>query len=600
MHVIGFVLFLFIILLPLDSDAEHGNESIKTPTLKKTLESLKLEMYSETIKILSEYRSEVKNEAAYHFIYGRALKETKRFHDSLEHFRLAYLYASNNELKELSLLERAEVYFKMKRFREARALYILFLKNYPDSEYLKKTHLGLAKSLAGIGLLRDSLKYYDKAEKGPESVFGKASILQRLGMVKEANGLYATGIEQYRNYLQGSDESRYYLGENLRSMGKLSEAKEYLLSLKGSPYEYEAELSLGMIATGESETENAIKHFHAALLSTNRDIRRHALLNLARAHIINGNVNEAKLSLEEIRYKHFYGDEYDEAILKLSEIYRMEGKFDAAASLLKELVMRPSPLREALDGLEAILQDVKERDMPQFIHLWKSVGPWLLESSREPFLLNIAGALKDTGKPFLEVTLWLLKHGSTETKMRSLKALADFYAVIGDTKIARVYIERLRKAYGTTDEILRMEAEIFYEDRDFRSLAEKIMAIKRIKQEDLRLFMDTFTSAKDVEKAIIFYEKTLKKLRGEAEIYNKLADVLYELHRNNDSLHYYKLALQSDPINEWALYRIGSLDGTGGKEILKKISNGDSAISNLAGEIVRELDIVRRISEVSL
>jgi len=194
--------------------------------------------------------------------------------------------------------------------------------------------------------------------------------------------------------------------------------------------------------------------------------------------------------------------------------------------------------------------------------------------------------------------MWLLKNGSEETMIQSLEGLTDFYIEIGETKTARVYLERLKKEKGDTDEILRKEAKLFYEERDFGSVTEKLMAIKKMKEEDLDLFMDTFMEAKDIEKAILFYQERLKESGGKADGYNKLAHVLEELHREDESLYYYRLALQRDPLNEWALYRVGSLDEREGKEILKKIKGEDPLIQNLAGEIMRELDIKRRLSEV--
>lgn len=592
------IFMVIFIILPAASGAESFEELIKAPPLKKAWESLKTNRPSEGIKILSEYQPDTESLAPYHFIYARAMGATQKSLQAIEHLRWAYLYSPKGEMKELSLLERAEAYLKMKYFYEARSDHLVFIKNFPDSKYLGRAHIGLAKSLAGIGLLRDAVKHYEKAGNISEAIFSKANALQGLGRVKEANEAYTSAVFRDSSYVQRSEETLYYFGENLRLMGRLSDARKYLSSVKDASFKDKAEISLGLIAAEESKTDEALKHFRSALLSRDRQVKRRALFNLAEAQTKAGRVDEAKVNLEEIRYKYPYSREYDEVILRLSKLYSKEGKFSGAVSLLKELVFRPSPLREALDEFEAIILDVKGKDTAQFLDLWKSVGPWLLDSSREQFLLKIAEALKNTGRPFLEISVWLSKYGSEAAKTKSLAALASFYAEMGNTNTANEYLRRIKIMKGSGDEILRAEAKIFYAGKDFRSASERLLSIKKIEQGDLNLLGDTLTSAKDVKKAITLYEKAIKETGGNSDVYIRLADILYELGKKTDALNYYRLALNKGPANEWALYRIGTLsDGDEVEEMFKKVGKGNSVLSNLASARLMELNITRKVLE---
>ena len=530
MHIVKLALFLLIIIFPVSTHAEYLDDIITEPSLKKAWELIKANRSSKAIEILSQYQQDVHSVSQYHFVYAKALMKNERLSDSLYHFRWVYLHCKESELKELALLERARIYLKLKLYHEAKGFYTIFTKEFSNSKYLKRAHSGLGKSLTGMGLLQNALAHFDKAGNLPEALFGKANVLHILGKVEEANKLYQTALSSSinKNYFQESDETRYYYGENLHIIDRVSESKKYLSSIKvSSPFKYKAEIGLGIIALRENKPKTAIEHFSFALLSKENKVIKEALLNLAKVQIKVGKIDEAKFNLEKIRHNFFSGTEYNEATFLLSIFSKKEGKIDEAISLLKELSFKGAFLDETLGELETILLDLEKNDKAKFIALWRSVGSLFLDSSREQFLLSIAEGLKESNQLFLEHTIWLLDHGSSHAKVWSCEELSRFYSEVGNTENAIYYIGNLKKLTGNTDKIYRLESKIFFEMKNFSSAALTLLLLSEIEDGDIKLFLDSAASISDQKAALTLYEKAIDKFGGSRELYISLADVLF-------------------------------------------------------------------------
>lgn len=594
------LLILLALIMPVNSSAESIDDIIKPQSqlLKKAWNLIKEQRSQEAIDIISEYQADDSSLPYYYFIYGKALREIKKTYMAVKHLRLAYIY-STGDLRALSLLERANTYLDMEFFYEARSDYRRFMKEFSDSKYIQQAHLGLAKSLSAIGLLKEALTHYKSAGNTPDAILGKANTLQRLGMLKEANDVYMSVMQKNSEVIKKDNESLYYLGENLRLMNKYLEAKRYLFLVQDSQFKDKASISLAMIATNESRMEEAIKYLNLALLSKDRKIKRQALLNLADIHLKLGKMNEAIGNLENIRYNYPYGSEYDEAILRLSKLYRQKGQFSRAGSLLREIVFNVSSFRrEALDELEGIILDVIERDKSLFIGLWQSVGKWMFDNSREQTLLKVAEALENKNILSFEIYSWLSRHGSKDIKIQSITAMFNFYADIGDANKAEEYIKMLKGMKTSGDDIRRMESRMLFLKGDTGSSAELLLSIRNLNSEDLVLLGKTLTAAKDIRKATAVYERALQEMGGDSWAYIRLADILYEQDRTAEALNYYKLAMDKDPSNEWVLYRISAIGNEENEDNnLGKIKN-DLVLMRLANIKLKERDINRKIMEI--
>lgn len=599
MNVFMPLIVLVFLLLPVTAKVYPLEEKIKSPLLEKAWELSKSGRHAEAVTALSGYKPDNESLAQYHYIYAKALDAEDKPYQAMEHFSAACLYSPKGEMKEFSCLKKADMFIRMRYFYEAKSLYLIFIRIFPDSEYLEKAYLGLARSNAGTGSFKEAIGNYEKAGNLTEAVFGRANVLQRLGMRKEADEAYARALSKDSTFISQSDETLYYYGENLRISGRFQDAKKYLSSVKDPLFRGKAEISLGLIAMKESLKDEAVSKFKAALLLPDRSVRRQALLNLADIDAMSGRESEAKERLEEIRKKYPYGSEYDEAILRLSSIYYREAKITYAVSLLKELVLRASPRKEALDEFETIILDARKKDKSRFLELWSAVGPWLLDSSRENFLLDIADDLKNTGRPFFEVYQYLAKYGTEKTKVRSLAVLAGFYAEMGDTDVAGEYLKRIRAMKGSGDEVTRVEAKVAYSKKDLKTAAERILSVKKLRADDLMLLGGTLRAAKDQEKALVRYEKTVMETGAGPDTFIKIGDINFENGKRKEALKFYRLALDKEPGNEWALYRTGILtEGPEAEALLRKAEKGKSALNNLSGAILREMDTSRKLTEV--
>jgi len=574
-------------------------EGIKDPRLKKAWEMIKTNRPIDSLQFLSDYQTNAETKTYYHFIYGRALEGIKKPVLALEHYRAAYLSAPPGELKELALLERAEGYLKINNYDEAKLLYSLFLTNFNKSKYLEKANLGLAQSLAGIGLLPEALKHYDKAGDRIETIFGKANILHRQGLVKEADEFYSKGILKNKIYFLNSEEILFYYGENLHQMGKDEESIQYLTkTIKNQSFKKKAELVLGQISLKARKYDEAQKYFYSALSSPDRLVRQEALFYLAEAHLGMGKKNEARQILQEYRLKYLSGKAHEEVLLKLAKL-DMEGeRFDQAAGWIRELILHSSLKKEILMELEGIFLRLKEKDPPRMVSLWNSMGQKFLDPSREPFLMIMTEALKGTGKPFSDLCQWLGKHGSEKVKIRSLIALVNYQVEVGDFNSASDGLKSLKHFKVSGDELVRLEARIFYAKLDYGAASDRLLSLKKMGAKDLSLLEDTLTSSRNINKALAVFEKNLLQLGGNSSGYIKLADILFDKGKKKEALQYYQKALEKDPLNEWALFRAGSLmSGEEAQKILARIKSENSLLGKLAKARQRENEVERKIRE---
>jgi tetratricopeptide (TPR) repeat protein len=133
---------------------------------------------------------------------------------------------------------------------------------------------------------------------------------------------------------------------------------------------------------------------------------------------------------------------------------------------------------------------------------------------------------------------------------------------------------------------------------DYGMASERLLALKKMDTKDLSLLGDTLTSVRDGNKALAVFEKNLLRLGGNSDAYIKLADGLYEKGKKKEALQYYQKALENDPLNEWALYRAGSLmAGVEAQKMLGRIKNENSLLGKFAKSSLKEIEIQKKIGE---
>jgi tetratricopeptide (TPR) repeat protein len=594
-----------------------GNDDFVIPDkFKRAWEVLKKE--NNPYRVITEF-SEFKpvdaaSLAAYHFIYGEASDAAKQYFDAIEHLRLAYIYASHEKLKELALFRRAEVYVKMGLFYEAKSNYVVFINDYPSSKYITQAHLGLANSLSETGSFAEAVEHYEKAGRSPEVLFNMANALQKLEKVEEARKAYANAMIADSAYPERSEETYFLFAENLRMSGKLNEAKRLLLTIESGPFRDQARISLGLIATDGPDLQEATSYFQSVIFSRDMKVRVKALFNLSLVYLKAGKLKESVSTLEEIRKNYPDSSMYDDALLVLSKLYRKEGKIRESVALLKELVYGKQPPKEAFAELEEILLEVggkKETGAAGevgFVDLWRDVGQWLLDETRGDFLLKVSARLKQEGKPFVQLCSWLAENATGRVKIAAAIDLADYYAGLEDTRRAEKYIaivkgtSRELKDKESGDVMLRVEARIDHADKRNLSALNDLMSVRDFDRRDLKLLADIINQLKesgaDIEKASAYYEKMINRVGGESEDYVRLGDILYEQNEQK-ALVYYRTAHEKDPEDEWTIYRIGLIvDMPETNEMFGKLEKGDSLLSRVARNKVKEINLLNRIEEV--
>ncbi len=114
----------------------------------------------------------------------------------------------------------------------------------------------------------------------------------------------------------------------------------------------------------------------------------------------------------------------------------------------------------------------------------------------------------------------------------------------------------------------------------------------------LSLLQDALLSARNVTAALTVFEKNLLKLGGNSQAYIKLADVYQEQGKNKEALQYYQKALETDPLNEWALLRAGSLmAGEDARKMLGRIKNENSLLGKFSKARIKEIEIQQAIGD---
>jgi tetratricopeptide (TPR) repeat protein len=600
------------------------NNNLKITGEKKTDEEFIPEEYQRIWKLLNDknyynavnelkrHRPEdVESIAAYHYLQGIAYEIVEKYLDAIKHLRLAYIYARNNKLRENALIKRAEIYFKVGLLYEARADYTVFIKNFHSSEKIRSAHLGLARCLSKIGLFKEAVKHYEKAGKSPEALFGKANALQKLGKIRAAKIAYARAMRVDSTYPEKSPETYFLIGENMRLSGELKKAKEHLIKIVTGPYKDHANISLGLIALKESDTDEAIKYFKSASYSKSRQIKVQAFFNLAMAILKTGQIEEAIKGFEEIRHNYIDSSVYKDTLFILSKLYRTKGEIHKSVALLKELIYGKDPPAEAFSELEKIILEVAERseqdpakDKVQFVKLWKEMGPWLIDQSREKFLLKVARRLRHEGEPFLKLCSWLVENALKHARVVAAGDLADYYIGIGNVQAAQEYMSIVKKAKDSSDRTLRIEAKIFHATGDYKKAFQKLRLIKKLKEEDLDYIEKIIREmnrpdSKIWQRALAFYEKILNSSEWNAENYIKLADILYENGKKRKALKYYRIAYQKKPDDEWTIYRLGIIAGMPESErMFSQLQKNDSLLSRLAKTKLMEIALLNKLEEV--
>jgi tetratricopeptide (TPR) repeat protein len=590
---------------------EDNDDDLIADKYKKLWVLLKSGKPYGVLKEIQRYKPEdIESLASHHFIFGKANESLKNYMDAVKHFRLAYIYSVKSKLKELALFKRAEMHLNLRLFYEARADYIVFIRDFPSSEYIEEAHLKLAKTLKALGLLNEAVGHFEKAGHVPQALFGRANALQRLEKVEEAHEAYGNALIADKTYPEKSPETYFLIGENMRMLGETEGAKKHLSITRYGPFKDEAIISLGLIALEESNTEAAAEKFKMASESKDKKIKVQALFNLSKVFFKEGKLKESIAVLEEIRHDHINSSMYKDTLLELSRLYKKDGRMNDSVSLLKELVYGKEPPAGTFDEIKKTLLEASEKtgdknsEDIEFAELWNEVGQWMFDKSREDFLLGIARKLRYEGESFLKVSSWLVENASDKTRSEAALNLARYHIGAGNIDISRKYLEVAMNSKELKDDVLKIEAKIHRFKGEQKSAFNRLLQVKKFEKDDFKLLGNLVSDLKksepaEVAGAVDFYEKKLNEYGGDAEDYIRLADSMFENNKKSEALKYYKIAYEKKPEDEWTLYRLGRDAGKEeSEEMFSRLQKGNTLLSGLAKTKLMEINLMNRVEEV--
>jgi len=600
MRIAFIVIALLLPLAILADDSATG-----TSPIEKARILLNANKPEDALDVLSAYQPTSRELSAYHSLFAQSLVQMKKPAESIEHFRIAYIYAATTAEKERLLLDRAETYKKMTYYSEAMVCYRNFLKNFPQSSFMPRAELGLADSLYQLGNFHEAIESYEKAGETVQALLGKANAVHKLGNYKKANDLYMALLARDKKFVESSQEALFNIGENFREMGRLLDAKIYLNSIKDPDLQLSAYAGLGLIAKEEKKYPAAEKYFTEVLTTKDRKLHQQALLHLATTYLAWGKQEEGLNNLLEIRRNYPYGKEYDTALLLLAKMYRNQGKPESAVPFLNELVCRRTPVPAALEEIESLLIEMKDKNNAELANVWRVAGHWLLEPSRAQSVVKIARALRHSGKIYLDICRWLIKNGSEETKAQGRLLLADFYADIGEAAIASQYAKRGKKL-ATEDDALRTQARVLFVNGAYQETLATLKNIKEMKEPDVQLLLDVARSLPDPGQAVVFCNNLFSKNQWSPTAQVMFADFLFDQGKKQEALGHYAAVASLKIDNkqnsavladiEWACYRVSLLaPASQASDALAKIKMVKSALGRLAGADLQGRSISERI-----
>ncbi|MFA5073252.1 MAG: tetratricopeptide repeat protein [Nitrospirota bacterium] len=581
-----------------------AHAALRLEPLERAQQLMEEKKWEDALDVLALYQPTSREFAKYHAMKALLLIQSRKYFESIEHSRLAYLYATSQEDKEEALLQRADTYLRMRYYAEALMCYRNFRTLFPKSGLLKRAEQGIGESSFRLGRYREAADAYAKLDDTSHAISGRGKSLYELGLYKDANDQFMMLLDRDKNYVESSQETVLYMGENFRQLGRLPDAKIYLNSVRDPDIQPRALSGLAHIAWKEKSYAAAIKLFTKALESPDREFRRKTLLSVAEIYLEWGKPDEALPLLEQIWHDYPFGWNYDTALLYLARLHRSRQNYGAAISYLSELVCRRRPSKRAIEEMESLVLEIKDRKGPELEKAWRSAGYWLLDPSRTESIIKIGYALRRSGKPYLDICRWLLKSKSEEAKAYGRLLFADFYADMGQVSTAVQYAKRASIS-NQTDDSRRIFGRVLFANRDYAEAADSLMKIKTMQDDDIQLLVESAQRMKD-RKTVMPFLQVLFSAPGKSERSRiKFANLLYAIGNTQEALGQYATIVASktgtkkspaslSPDFEWACYRISQLaQGSDGTNALELVQKSKSAL----GRFARTELVAKTISE---
>ncbi|HEB75366.1 MAG TPA: tetratricopeptide repeat protein [Nitrospirae bacterium] len=564
-------------------------------TLDEVSKAIDEGMNYKALSMLSLYTPSREELPRFFYLKGKALIGAKRYTKAIGYLNRAYLTTKDDDMRERALFARGVAYLMGGFHYEAASNFRLFIRRYPKSRLIQRAYLNYAQASLKTGNYVEALAFFRKVSRTPEAVFGRAEVFHRLGLYSAANDLYNAGLLSYKDYIEKHPDVIYYYAENLRVNGKAEQAKSFYYFLMDTYLRERAYLGIGQVEYERKDLESAEMYLKKALESPDRVVRRRALLTLGKTAMEAGHPGRAVEYLRALRMDYPYTPEYEEALLLLARLMREKKEYLQAGKYLREILFGRKPGNEALDELDALVNDSIDNDLEAFRRIWDSSGQWLYDPSREETLFKVAEALRNSGGDFLRVYTYLVDNGSRGAKAKSLSRLAIFFGRLSDVGRVEKLVGNLGKLTPNGDEFLRAKAWLYYLKGRNKAAYSLITRTSHPVSDDIDLLWRVKESAPSVRSFIKTY-KAMAKASGVTLRYTDIGGMLAERGFKKSAVKYFDLALKVDPGDTRAMFMLSRITGDIG--VMQRLSVKKGLYGSMARVMIKEKEIRRRLLEM--
>ncbi len=382
-------------------------------------------------------------------------------------------------------------------------------------------------------------------------------------------------------------------------MGRGQEAVSYLnAKTLDEPHRKKGQLVMGKMALEASRLSEAQRYLEAARSSLDHSTRGEAQILLAQLHEKMGNREEARRWCMEYLASFPRGRYRAWVLLRLGRMDLEKGKIAESTRWVREALFQFRFEEPALAELGDWLLMLSAKDRGQFLTFWNAQSFRFLHPHREPFLRQMAEALKESGTPYLRLHQWLTQYGSGPTRLQSRIVLTRHQIQNGDLKGAEQNLRELKKIPIAAKEVRRLEAELFQAQGDFHRAAQTLVTLGRLEPQDLSRLQEILSLGGDDDKILKILEKNIQGAQGNPLVLLRLADGYFSKGKKKEALSYYQRVLENDPLNPWAAYRAGILlGGEEGRQLLVRAKDDQTLIGKCARIGLREMEIRRKLED---
>lgn len=247
-------------------------------------------------------------------------------------------------------------YFQKGAYAVAAEQLQLFVNGFKDSSYRGQALFLLGESYVNAAQYKDAInifelivkEYADSQTLREKAEYEIANAYNRLGDEAQANKRLTDFITRYPDS-QLTPDIIFWLGQSYCDKRIFPQARKYFERLIRNYPDHEltpdAFLQMGASYLEEGKMEAAVRSFQQAKQNGNGQIKARASLFLGDVYFTKSDMGKALGQYEEVVA---LGDDMKKsAFLKISQVYRLQGKFDESIAVLRQALNREGGVSDA-------------------------------------------------------------------------------------------------------------------------------------------------------------------------------------------------------------------------------------------------------------